>query len=68
MSDYLSLAKPEITFLVTLSALAGFVLGSPGDIDGWTLIWALVGIPLVSSGGAALNHLAERGHDAQFDL
>jgi protoheme IX farnesyltransferase len=64
--DLISLTKPEITFLVTLSALAGFILGSGNSIDGWTLLWALVGIPLVSSGGAALNHYAERDFDAQM--
>jgi len=64
LRDYISLTKPEITFLVTLSALAGFVLASAGDIDGWTLFWTLVGIPLVSAGGAALNHLSEIEFDA----
>jgi len=62
--DYVQLTKPEITFLVTISALAGFVLGSPGRIDGWTLYWALIGIPLVSAGGAVLNHYRERSQDA----
>lgn len=61
--DYLSLAKPEITFLVTISALAGFVLGSTTGMDGWTLCWTLIGIPLVSAGGGALNHYLERTHD-----
>ncbi len=62
--DYIQLTKPEITFLVTISALAGFVLGSPDDMDVWTLCWALIGIPLVSAGGAVLNHLQERFQDA----
>ncbi len=57
--DYLTLTKPEITFLVSISALAGFILGSTSGIDGWQLFWALVGIPLVSAGGAALNHHRE---------
>ncbi|GMQ80671.1 MAG: heme o synthase [Rhodothermia bacterium] len=61
--DYVSLAKPEITFLVTISALAGFVLGSANGLDGWTLGWALIGISLVSAGGGALNHYLERTHD-----
>lgn len=64
--DYLTLAKPEITFLVSISALAGFVLGSPNGIDGWTLCWALIGIPMVSAGGCALNHYKERVHDASM--
>ena len=64
--DYIQLTKPEITFLVTISALAGFVLGSPGAIDGWTLCWALIGIPLASAGGAVLNHHRERFLDARM--
>lgn len=66
LRDYIQLTKPEITFLVTISALAGFVLGSPGGIDGWTLCWALIGIPLVSAGGAVLNHHQERFLDARM--
>lgn len=62
--DYLSLTKPEITFLVTLSALAGFILASGDDLDGFRLLWTLIGIPLVAAGGAALNHLAEIEFDA----
>jgi protoheme IX farnesyltransferase len=62
--DYFTLTKPEITFLVTISSLAGFLLASPDAVDGWRLFWAMVGIPLVSSGGAALNHYYERRHDA----
>jgi protoheme IX farnesyltransferase len=64
LSDYFALTKPEITFLVTLSALAGFILASRGDIDVWTLFWTLLGIPLVSAGGATLNHLSEIEFDA----
>ncbi len=64
LADYISLTKPEITFLVTLSALAGFILASSGNIDGWTLFWTLLGIPLVSAGGAALNHVSEIDFDA----
>ena len=44
--DWLMLTKPEITFLVTISALAGFVLGSTGPIDGWLLFWWLCFEPL----------------------
>ena len=64
--DWLMLTKPEITFLVTISALAGFVLGSTGPIDGWLLFWALLGIPMTSAGGCALNHYLERTIDASM--
>lgn len=62
--DWLTLTKPEITFLVTISSLAGFILGSGDAIAGWTLLWAMIGIPLTSAGGAVLNHVIEREHDA----
>lgn len=57
--DWFSLTKPEITFLVTISALAGFILASENGVDGWLLIWTLVGISLTSAGGCALNHYLE---------
>ncbi len=64
--DYVQLIKPEITFLVVISALAGFVLASTDGISGWTLFWALIGISLTSAGGSALNHYLERDLDAQM--
>ena len=62
--DWVTLTKPEITFLVAISALAGFVLGSPEGIHVWKLIWAMIGISMASAGGCALNHYLERGFDA----
>ncbi len=63
--DAFVLTKPEITFLVVLSALAGWVLGgdAPGA-TGWKLAATLVGVALTSSGGAVLNHLFEKDFDA----
>ncbi len=66
LRDYLVLTKPEITFLVTISALAGFVLGSPGGIDAWRLVVTLVGVALSSAGGCVLNHYLERDLDAEM--
>ena len=62
--DWLTLTKPEITFLVTISSLAGFILASSGSVDGWTLLWAMIGIPLTSAGGCVLNQVMEHGLDA----
>ncbi|MFW5973344.1 MAG: UbiA family prenyltransferase, partial [Bacteroidota bacterium] len=64
--DYLELAKPEITFLVVISALAGFLLGSPGDIDWLRLIAAAVGVALSSAGASMLNHAYESTWDARM--
>jgi len=62
--DWLTLTKPEITFLVTISSLAGFIMASTGGVDGWTLLWAMIGIPLTSAGGCALNQVLEVDLDA----
>lgn len=66
LKDWLSLTKPEITFLVAISALAGFFLASPNAIDGWALLWALIGITMASAGGCALNHFLERDLDGHM--
>lgn len=63
VGDYLVLTKPEITFLVALSALAGFMIGSPVAIDGAALGIMLAGVSLCSAGAGALNHYIERDRD-----
>jgi len=64
--DYLELAKPEISSVVTMSAFAGFLLGSPAGLDGWTLLWTMIGVALCAGGVGVLNHLFERRYDAQM--
>ncbi len=67
--DYRELFKLRVTLMVTLTAWAGFYLGSmrsgissiqPG------LLEALVGITMVSAGSAALNQAIERNLDAKM--
>ncbi|SHK14934.1 heme o synthase [Rhodothermus profundi] len=58
------LTKPEITFQVTLSALAGYLLGTPAALNGWHLLGTLTGIGLTAAGVGALNHYLERDYDA----
>lgn len=64
--DYLLLAKPEISSVVTLSAFAGFLLGTPAALDGWTLLWTMVGVGLCAGGVGTLNQVLERPFDAQM--
>ncbi len=66
VADYLSLTKPEITFLVTISAVAGYLLGSPVSIDIPVLIALVFGVALSSAGGAAFNHYIERNKDMEM--
>ena len=61
--DYVELTKPEITFLVALSSLAGFLLVPADSIDFSSLFFLLVGVSLSSGGAAALNHWLERDGD-----
>ena len=66
VADYLTLTKPEITFLVTISAVAGFLLGAPESIDISVLVALVFGVALSSAGGAAFNHYMERDKDKQM--
>jgi len=66
LRDYFVLAKPEISSVVTLSAFAGFVLGSPVQMDGWVLLWTMVGVAICAGGVGMLNQVFERQFDAQM--
>ncbi len=61
----LELNKVPITFLVTLTTLAGYVLVK-GTIDGGLILPAL-GIFILACGGAALNHFQDRDKDALME-
>ena len=63
-SDYWELTKPEITLLVVVAALGGFILGSPEQVDFALLLSTLLGTALCSAGSGMLNHYLERHHDA----
>jgi protoheme IX farnesyltransferase len=63
---YLELTKPRITFLIVLTAAAGFFLGAQGPIDYLLFFHAMYGIALLSSGIATLNQYMERELDARM--
>jgi protoheme IX farnesyltransferase len=60
---YLDLTKPRITFLIVLTAAAGFFLGAKGHLDYLRFTHAMLGIALLSSGIATLNQYLERELD-----
>jgi protoheme IX farnesyltransferase len=67
--DYWELTKPEINFLIAITAAAGFWLGSPAARPHF--LWSqflhmLLGTVLVASGAATLNQLIELPYDAQM--
>jgi protoheme IX farnesyltransferase len=69
LSDYWSLTKPEVNFLIAITATAGFWMGVPASFAHfpWTsLLHTLVATVLVASGAATLNQLIELRFDAQM--
>jgi protoheme IX farnesyltransferase len=64
LADYVELTKPRITFMVVVSAAAGFYLGVEQSLTLLTMLHCLIGTALVASGASALNQLIERDSDA----
>jgi protoheme IX farnesyltransferase len=64
--DYITLTKPELTFLSVLTALAGYYMGAGGVVEGTGLIHTLLGTAMVGGGSGALNQYIERKYDAQM--
>jgi heme o synthase len=63
LAAYAELTKPRITFLIVLTAAAGFCLGARGSVDYVVFTHAMIGIALLSSGIATLNQFIERDLD-----
>ncbi len=63
-SAYVSLTKPDVSFLVVLTTLAGYYLGSRGPLDWARMLHTVFGTTLVAAGTSALNHYIERASDA----
>src|SRR5215470_5445727 len=69
LSHYWTLTKPEINFLIAITAAAGFWMSSPAALEPFSwllLIHTLFGTVLVSSGAATLNQVFEARFDAQM--
>jgi heme o synthase len=69
LSDYWELTKPEVNFLIAMTTVAAFCLGSPKpftQFPWFLLLNTLLGTVLVASGAGALNQLLERKFDAQM--
>ena len=69
LSGYWSLTKPEVNFLIAVTAAAGFWMGAPAWYTQfpWTaLLHTIIGTILVASGAATLNQLIEVRFDGQM--
>lgn len=65
-ADFFELTKPRITFLVLITTLVGFYMGSRDGINFLLLFHAILGTGLVASGASALNQYYERELDARM--
>lgn len=64
IADYLTLTKPELTFLSVVTAVGGFYLGVTGAIPIDLLLHTLFGTAFVGGGAGTLNQYLERHYDA----
>ena len=60
---YLTLTKPDVSFLVLMTTGAGFYMGTRGPVDWLHLAHTVFGTMLIAAGTAALNHYIERESD-----
>jgi protoheme IX farnesyltransferase len=66
IADFLELTKPRITFLVLITTLVGFYMGSRDGLNFLLLFHTILGTGLVASGASALNQYFERELDARM--
>lgn len=63
---YLALTKPDVSFLVVMTTVAGYALGTSGPLDWLRMGHTVFGTTLIAAGTSALNHYIERDTDAQM--
>src|ERR1700719_3186587 len=61
---YLALTKPDVSFLVVMTTVAGYLLGTAGPLDWLRMAHTVFGTTLIAAGTSALNHYLERDTDA----
>src|SRR5713101_4657735 len=69
LADYWAMTKPEVNFLIGITAAAGFYLASPTALSpsSWMpLLYTLLGTLLTASGAAVLNQWIEYPFDARM--
>src|SRR3954463_13820386 len=63
---YVALTKPDVSFLVVITTLAGYALGVTGPLDWTRMAHTVLATTLVAAGTSALNHYFERDSDAHM--
>ena len=62
--DYYELCKPNVVWLMILTAIVGMCMATPGIVPVDVVIFASTGIALCAGSAAAINHLADQHVDA----
>ncbi|WP_435212755.1 heme o synthase [Luminiphilus sp. nBUS_16] len=62
--DYYELCKPNVVWLMMVTAIVGMCMATPGVVPIDIVIFASIGIALCAASAAAINHLADRHIDA----
>ena len=62
--EYYEITKPKVVALLVLTALVGMSLSVPGAIPWQILLPSMLGIGLLSSASAAINHIVDQKIDA----
>src|SRR6202051_4364851 len=60
LSAYITLTKPDVSFLVLMTTGAGYYMGARGPIGWLHMIHVIVATMMIPAGTAALNHCIER--------
>src|SRR5579885_1048429 len=63
LSAYITLTKPDVSFLVLMTTGAGYYMGVRGPIEWLHMIHVIVATMMIAAGTAALNHYIERESD-----
>ncbi|WP_448565892.1 heme o synthase [Thalassotalea ganghwensis] len=64
--DYYEITKPRVVALLVLTALVGMCLSVPGVVPWQLLIPAMLGIAMLSSAAAAINHIVDERIDREM--
>ncbi|WP_448212569.1 heme o synthase [Colwellia sp. MEBiC06753] len=64
--DYYEITKPRVVALLVLTALVGMCLSIPGIVPWQLLIPAMLGIGMLSSAAAAINHIVDQRIDSEM--
>ncbi|PIZ04322.1 MAG: protoheme IX farnesyltransferase [Gammaproteobacteria bacterium CG_4_10_14_0_8_um_filter_38_16] len=63
ITDYLTLCKPRVVLLMILTAMVGMCLSSAQNFSWVIFFWGNIGIALLASSAAAVNHIVDQHID-----